>query len=520
MSKILMAFMPCRKRRSFSSNSYPACRMKATMTVATLPRWRRSVLYLLLGASILALVSLLCVRAGLGLNVVAPVYLLLLVLQSLTGDFVSAGLLSVVAVAILDFFFVAPLFSFQVVEVSDSFALLAFLTTALVITQLVSRLREQVRLSKAQEQRLDRLYRLSQRLLRLEPDATADQLMEPFQELFGLCAISIFDGSTGELQLVGQSRRHLADRTKEAYIGGRDLYDVAAAMAVRCLQRAGKTIGAIGFEGIQEPEATIGPLVTLTSAYIDRMQAFRTASTASAAAQAEVYRSAILDALAHEFKTPLAVILTAVGGLREFGLLRPEQIEMAETAETEAERLGRLTSRLLRVAKLDREEMQPRLEMANLWSIVRQLADHYGRQWRDRKFSTHNHGAAAEGLIDRELLGLALGQLLDNACKYSRPGSQVRIDLYEDDGFVIEVSNTDSFIPVREQRLIFDRFYRGEETRASTAGSGLGLYVARKIALSHGGNLTLLPSPEPDQVTFRLKIPDSLPETQHAIHAK
>jgi two-component system sensor histidine kinase KdpD len=94
---------------------------------------------------------------------------------------------------------------------------------------------------------------------------------------------------------------------------------------------------------------------------LERARVFRDASHADAAAQAEVFRGAILDALAHEFKTPLATIVTAAGGLRETGGLRPEQLELAEMAEMEASRLGLLTSRLLRIARLDREEVKPQL---------------------------------------------------------------------------------------------------------------------------------------------------------------
>ena len=109
----------------------------------------------------------------------------------------------------------------------------------------------------------------------------------------------------------------------------------------------------MGFEGLSEPASEAGPLAALAATLLVRTRAFRSASHAIATAQTETYRSAILDALAHEFKNPLATILTAGGGLREAGPLGPEQQEMAEMVETEAARLGHRTSRLLRVARLD-----------------------------------------------------------------------------------------------------------------------------------------------------------------------
>lgn len=478
---------------------------------------RQSAKYALAGVIVTALLTLVGYRLGLGLAVAAPIYLLIVVLQSLTGDFLSSALISGMAAACLDYFFAEPLFTFRITRPSDAFALVSFLITALVITQLVSRLRAEVRLTRAQKNRLDRLYQLSQQLLSLEPDAPEDKFLEPFRRLFGVTAISIFDGQTGETRIVGGSRNQLAERTRDAYIAGRSTSDGAAGVSVRCLQLGSKLTGAIGFESLEDPEETIGPLAALTNAHLEKTQAFRTATAASAAAQAEVYRSAILDALAHEFKTPLATILAAAGGLREAGPLGPEQMEMTDTVETEAERLGRLTSRLLRIARLDREDVRPRIEMIDMDSVVRHIAEQYSRQWPDRKISVVNRGESTEEPADAELLRLALSQLLDNACKYSSSGAAIRITLdHDQDGFAVEVSNSGSSIPASERRLIFERFYRGVETKRHTAGSGLGLYVARKIALAHGGSLHLVAEEGTSRtVAFRLKIPGSLPQPDH-----
>jgi two-component system sensor histidine kinase KdpD len=477
---------------------------------------RHSAEYTLAGGVATGLCTWLCVYGQASVTLAASIYLLLVVFQSLTGDFLSAGVVSVLATACLDYFFVPPLFSFRIVQLSDAFALLAFLITSVVITQLVSRLRAEVDVSKRQRDRLARLYQLSQVLLRLEPEATSEQLMEPFRHLFGIRAISIFDGQAGEARVVGGPGQLLAEKTKEAYIFGRDAYDKVLGIGIRRLERAGKIIGAIGFEGLSDPEETIAPLATLTNAYLDRMQAFQTASAASAATQAEVLRSAILDAMAHEIKTPLATILAAAGGIQELGPLQPEQKEMAELVETEAERLGQLASRLLRVARLNQEEIRPRLEEHRVATLVHHLAERYRRQWPYRRITNTSRGENREHRVDPELLRLALSQLMDNACKYSKEGSAIDLTLeLEPEHFVIAVANTGSSIPVAEQRLIFDRFYRGSEAKGYTAGSGVGLYVARKIATAHGGTLQLVASEaEAARVVFRLKIPS--PQSDNA----
>jgi len=105
---------------------------------------------------------------------------------------------------------------------------------------------------------------------------------------------------------------------------------------------------------------------------------------------------------------------------------------------------------------------------------------------------------------------------LDNACKYSDLGSTVTVTIDDqDDVIAIRVSNTGSSISLVERHRVFDRYYRGTEARNLASGSGLGLYVARKIALAHGGRLELEDPTAADGTTFRLIIPVSKSEAHH-----
>ena len=244
--------------------------------------------------------------------------------------------------------------------------------------------------------------------------------------------------------MVGESRFELAEKTRSAYIQGRDLVDSDSHVSVECLRfgSGGRMTGAIGFEGLRHPAQTKGSLAALTAALVDRTKAFRNASATAAAAQAESYRSAILDALAHEFKTPLATILAAAGGIREAGPLVPAQREMADTVENEAARLGSLTSRLLRTARLDTQEIRPRMEVIDITSLIHHIATQYSNRSQDRRIVRAYRLETIEVLADPELLRLPVSQLLDNACKYSQPGSIVTIEIERQDGNVaVKISN-------------------------------------------------------------------------------
>jgi two-component system, OmpR family, sensor histidine kinase KdpD len=201
------------------------------------------------------------------------------------------------------------------------------------------------------------------------------------------------------------------------------------------------------------------------------------------------------------------------------GGLRPEQLELAETAELEAARLARLASRLLRIARLDREEVKPQLELTDLVELVTHLADEYTERWTDRELSLTRDLTSAEVLGDAELLRLALLQLLDNACKYSPSGSAIRIGIELQHEFVaVRVWNSGSPIAPNERARIFERFYRGTDARHVAPGSGLGLYVARKIAQAHGGDLDLEGNVlDRDGTSFRLTIPFAKGDSDHVV---
>jgi two-component system sensor histidine kinase KdpD len=451
------------------------------------------------------MVTFVCYGLGLNLTAAGFLYLIIVVLQSLLGDFVSSAIVSIIADLCLNFFFVPPLFSFRVSDSSDTWALIAFLITGLVITRLMTQVRREAETSELHRHEMKLLYELAQRLLALDPDdVVMTKAVGLFREVFQIQAVCLYDGANAELYSDGESRNGLAGRTRAAYISHRDSGDNA--VFIRCLRAAGKTTGAIGLDGLHDAELTAGPLTALAAAMLERVRVFRDASHAAAAAQAEVFRGAILDALAHEFKTPLATIVTAAGGLRATGGLRSEQLELAEMAEMEASQLGLLTSRLLRIARLDHEQVKPQLELTDVASLVAQLADQYSKR-TDREISLVNEVPSVHVLADCELLRLALRQLLDNACKYSPAGSIIKVAVeQQQESVCLRVWNSGSLVLSSERARIFERFYRGSEARHLAPGTGLGLYVARKIVQAHGGDLDL-ETDVSEGTSFRLTLP-------------
>jgi two-component system sensor histidine kinase KdpD len=463
------------------------------------------------GVFVVIVITLLAFDLHLGLIPSISVYLLFVVVQSLSGDFVSSAIVSLLAVGCLDYYFTPPFFSFQVESPLDTLALVAFLVTGVVIARLVTKVRAGNELSRFQRDRLRRLYEFAQRLLSSEPSSKdGAHFLDPFCGVFGIRAVCLLDAAEAELYIAGNPSDELEKRTGQAFIHDGDCDDRDSGFVARGIRAGGGIIGAIGFEGLEDPDLTAGPLAALATAHLQRMHYFTRASKAAATAQMESYRSAILDALAHEFKTPLSTILTAAGALREASSLGPQHHEMTEIVEAEAARLSRLTSRLIRTARLEREEIRPWVELIDVSSVIEDTVDQYTRLSASRRVSVVKDCGSSEVMADPELLRLAVSQLLDNACKYSNPGSTVVLRIArENSQIAVRVSSTGNPVPAEERSRIFERFYRGVDGRRSGPGSGLGLFVARKIAVALGGSIEL-DSDDPgasNGTVFRLALP-------------
>jgi signal transduction histidine kinase len=175
-------------------------------------------------------------------------------------------------------------------------------------------------------------------------------------------------------------------------------------------------------------------------------------------------------------------------------------------ADEEAEHLQELIENALEMARLDSAQIDVQADLSDLGAIVRDVVASMNTAIDGRPVEVRCGPQTPLAALDRRLVKLALKQLLDNALKYSPPGTPVALQVMAVNGTVaVEITDHGRGIPAQEQRRIFQRFYRSPSVNSQIPGSGLGLSIAHRIAQAHGGDLTV--SSRPGETTFRMTLP-------------
>jgi two-component system, OmpR family, sensor kinase len=222
----------------------------------------------------------------------------------------------------------------------------------------------------------------------------------------------------------------------------------------------------------------------------------------------ESYRQ-FLRRLDHELKNPLTGLQAALTNLREAGNVDDTRAAM-DNASQAAIRLGRILRDLRKLAELDAEMLERRsVDVAELVSeMVSAAGSLPAYQGRSINLLVSKVPALPPVTGDRDMLGLAFYNLLDNALKYSAPTDAIEVRVREDGhALFIEVADSGAGIPQQEQQRIFEDLYRGENAREAE-GSGLGLALAQRIVQLHGGEISLRSNPVQGRGTvFTIRLP-------------
>src|SRR5436190_12252966 len=269
--------------------------------------------------------------------------------------------------------------------------------------------------------------------------------------------------------------------------------------------------------------------------YKELHDVFERASHAEALQQSEKLKSALLDAVTHDLRTPLASIKASITTLLDeirtvnagdlpITLDRDSRVEMMEIIDEESDRLNRFISGLIDLARIEAGEMRLRRNWGAIDEIITASLDRARPLTREHKVEVKLETGLPLVRVDDRAVSEVVYTLIDNAVKYSSPGSRVRISASQGDDRMIRMSVADEGfgIPLDLRERVFDKFYRATRGGQTTvpSGTGMGLAIAKGIVEAHGGKIWI-ESNEAGRgisVVFTLPIGDDEEESHETIN--
>ncbi len=472
-------------------------------------RWpvARFLVQLLAASTALALLTWGGFVLGANALTIGLLFLCVVLLAAVRFGFWQASITSLIAVNLLDYYFLPPLFSFQLTDPQDWVALGVFEGTALTVSRLSAKELRNAREAAVHRTGMVQLYEVSRCSLLLDMhQAPGPQLVVLIHRIFGTEAVALFDASLARQDRMGDWEADEEDVAKECYLRGGAITDGRGGLQQRILHAGSGSVGALVLRGNLNP-LVVDALASLAAIAMDRQQWFEKEERAETARKSEQLRAAVMDALAHEFKTPLTAVQTASSGLLALGGLTVPQRDLITLIDDETVRLNELCTRLLKTAKLEAGRVDLETAEVNLRELVNEVLASRDRELDRERVQVLMEDNAMTLRADRGLLAMILAQYIDNARKYSAPNSPIQVGARKSHSeILISVHNFGSTVPIEDRERIFDRFYRSPESADSVHGTGIGLSVVKKAAEAHHGHVWVI-SDEDEGTTFFLSLP-------------
>jgi two-component system sensor histidine kinase KdpD len=425
-------------------------------------------------------------------------------------------LASVLSVAVFDVLFVPPYLSFAVSDTEYVVTFAVMLVVALVTSTLAVRVREQADQARYRERRTAALYAVSRDLARARSadDVTAVAVRHVV-EVFGSAAVILTpdDGAGMALRAgrLGEADTDVRERAVARWVydheqpAGHGSATLPGARALYLPLRGSR--GPVGVLAVQPGASRIlavpdqlhllETFAAQTGIALERARLAEEAQQATVTAETERLRSALLSAVSHDLRTPLATITGATSSLLDGGerLDAATRQELLEVAHEEAERLNRLVRNLLDMTRLEAGAVQIRKEWHPLEEIVGAALNRLERRLADRPVTTRIPDDLPLVPLDGVLIEQVLLNLLDNALRHTPSGSPIEVSAALDgDRVRIEVADRGPGVRPGDEARVFDRFYRGRSDTAD-GGVGLGLTVCKGIVEAHGGRIEAINRP-------------------------
>lgn len=435
-----------------------------------------------------------------------------------TGSFVA-----------FNFFFVEPRYTFTVADDDQWVALALLLITGIITGQLAAALRHRARQAERREKEAVVLYDVVRLISEPELEHALGAVAARLRLELGLAAVVVTVGEQSETAgdpdaaaLASQDAR-----LPERILGGGSAPTEAARASpgrwIRVVQpgirgAARHVRDHVRSVPVNLGRERVGSIVLVRSdrasdfgaaedrllsavAYqlglaLQRLRFQREATEAEVLRRADELRSALIDAVSHDLRTPLSSIIASAGSLlqRDVDWTDAEKSEFARSVVEEAERLNRLVGNLLDLSRIEAGAIRPELGWYDLGSLASEVAGRLSRLSGGRSLVLDVPDDLPPLRFDYVEIDQVLSNLVENALRYTPPGTEITVTVRIEDAAVrIEVEDAGPGIPPALLPHLFEPFYRAP---GAGDGSGLGLAVAKGLVEAHGGAIRAENRPE------------------------
>ena len=500
------------------------------------PATIRDAIALLLSISTLGLaVILLRMLPDVSATTVALALLLVVLGTATTARLAVAIVVSVMAMLAFNFFFLPPVGTLTIANPQNWVALFAFLTVAVIASNLSAAAKGREREAVARGNEVTRLFDLTRDVLLTTETATAmDIIARQVARRFELTRVAIalpadegwrvYQGGTSDVPIdvavlntaLAKARGTLEfDAHQRAYGGHVHIGDAQTGVTIVPLRHGVKAMGLLAAGASDLNLGALDALGGVVAIAVERTQFLGERDAAERVRQKADLAATLLASLSHDLKTPLTAVRIAVENLR--GELTPDDRRaQADLAAAELGRLSRLFQDILDMARVDAAAILVERQWVTPAEVIDAAMAHVRHTLTGR---TVNVDADAEMVIDLDprLASGALSHLLENAAQYSPADRDiVVVGRAETDGLHVSVIDHGPGLDPGELDHLFERFYRGRTARQLSPGTGMGLAISRGLLAAAGGRVWAENVPGAG-AKFSMVVPGSI---RHVVEAR
>jgi two-component system sensor histidine kinase KdpD len=451
--------------------------------------WIRSIFRIaIMGAGLPAVSALYHYKIHANSTTAALTDLLLVLGAAVLWGLPEAMLASILSMLCLDYYFMPPVPALGIDDPQNWVAWCTFFITAFVVSELSTRLKKRALEATQRQREMERLYALSCSLMQASAATVlAQSIPGQVAEILGCPGVAFFDGLSGQIHRAGITARISEAALREA-AGSNDFQRAAAGnTALVAVNLGASTVGSLGFTDAAISAPAMQSIANLVALAMDRVRKQEAAAQAQGARRHQELKSMLLDALAHEFQTPLTSIRAGIDAMLAESPGR-DQREWLEIMDEESRRLSAMMTDAIQMARIEAGHVDLDKQTHTVEDLV------YSALEKEMAKGAQIEIDLPHGLppiaADAGLIRLVIREIAGNARKYSEQGAPITVRAHAgDNGVVISVADHGPGIPLEEQRQIFDKYYRGKQGRGHLTGMGMGLPIARQVVEAHNGRV-------------------------------